>query len=392
MTPGARVAAAIDVLARVLDGAAAERELTRWARASRFAGSKDRAAVRDIVFACLRNLRSYQARAGGQGARAAVIGWCIANADDLGDIFSGHGYSANVLTEGELAGISQSPPMPKAEQYDLQDWVWHALVADLGEDKAGTCAIALQDRAPLDLRVNLAKGTRDAAQESLLAAGLETQKVVGVETALRSDAHSGRIVQMAPYTFGFVEIQDAASQALVAVIPLQDGTRVLDFCAGGGGKTLAMAAAYPSCRFAAWDVAPQRLAQLPPRATRAGATVTCLSARPGEADYDLVLVDAPCSGSGAWRRSPEAKWRLTESGLDELIATQRSILSAAWQCVAPGGTLVFATCSVLRAENEANVAWFQAQNGVPSTSEARWPVGAPGDGFFLATFVRPLSR
>jgi 16S rRNA (cytosine967-C5)-methyltransferase len=194
------------------------------------------------------------------------------------------------------------------------------------------------------------------------------------------------VAQSAAYRDGLVELQDAASQAVTEALPLRDGMRVLDYCAGGGGKTLAMAARVQA-DFTAHDANPGRLTDLPARADRAGVHVT-LSEEP-QGLYDLVLCDVPCSGSGSWRRAPEGKWLLTEAGLAQLTRTQDAILDQVTDRVAPQGTLAYVTCSLLRRENEDRAAAFLARHPDWQMAEdRRWTPGEDGDGFYLARFTR----
>jgi 16S rRNA (cytosine967-C5)-methyltransferase len=190
------------------------------------------------------------------------------------------------------------------------------------------------------------------------------------------------------YAQGLVEVQDLSSQCAVEALPPDTAARVLDFCAGGGGKLLAMAA-LRHAEFTAHDIDPVRMRDLAARAERAGVQVA--TAPPGEAPggQDLVLVDAPCSGSGTWRRTPEAKWRLTPDRLAELVALQSDILARAAVLVAPNGVLAYMTCSLLGAENEDQVARFLAAHAGWQVAKVRRmrPIGG-GDGFFLAVFMR----
>jgi 16S rRNA (cytosine967-C5)-methyltransferase len=192
------------------------------------------------------------------------------------------------------------------------------------------------------------------------------------------------------FSEGLVELQDAASQAVVEALALSDGMRVLDLCAGGGGKTLAMAALARLDLFA-HDADPGRMRDLPARAVRAGITVHVLTG--GQVDaagpFDLVLADVPCSGSGSWRRAPEAKWALTADRLAALRSAQMAILDRAVRLVAPRGTLVYATCSLLRTENEAQIAAFLDRHpGWSSDVEHRFTPLQGGDGFYTASLTR----
>jgi 16S rRNA (cytosine967-C5)-methyltransferase len=185
-----------------------------------------------------------------------------------------------------------------------------------------------------------------------------------------------------------VELQDASSQAVVEALPLSDGMRVLDHCAGGGGKTLAMAAR-GAVRLYAHDIAPRRMADLPDRARRAGISVTLTDQPETAAPYDLVLVDAPCSGSGSWRRDPEGKWALTPERLAALLTEQAAILDRVAPMVRPGGVLAYATCSLLGAENGAQIDQFLSRRtGWVRQAERSFSPLDGGDGFYLCVLGR----
>lgn len=389
MTPAARYAAAIGVLDGFLAGAPAEKLLSNWARGNRYAGSKDRAAVRDIVFDCLRCLRSYQGRAGFTGGRGLAVGHLLAHDLDLAQFFTGEGYAPPVLDVAEIDAIAQNAPLSDAALLDLPDWLLAPVQSALGEEATAYCR-ALQARAPVDLRVNLTKTTRQSAQAALAKDGIVTAPVESVATALRVSENPRRVAQSAAYLAGAVELQDAASQAVVAALPLQNVKRVLDYCAGGGGKTLAMAALAPKATLVAHDASPARLAPLADRAKRAGARVQLLKKSPKDTDrFDLVLLDVPCSGSGSWRRNPEGKWRFEPHDLAELQHVQAGILQKTAGLVAENGVLAYVTCSVLRAENQDQIDHFCAEN--PDwrlKSHRNFAVGNIGDGFFLAILER----
>jgi 16S rRNA (cytosine967-C5)-methyltransferase len=399
VTPAARVAAAIEVLDAVYGGAPAERALTNWARKSRFAGSGDRAAVRDLVFDALRCRRSFAALGGGGGGRAAMIGALRANGAAIDAVFTGEGHAPARLTGAEREHLAHPLPMSEAERLDCPDWLVEPLRASLGEDFAAVMA-ALQSRAPVFLRVNIARTTRLDIQAALADEGIETRLADLADTTLEVTKNARKVQQSAPYCTGLVELQDAASQAVVADLPM--GGRVLDYCAGGGGKTLALAARAPvvvndpggareAPRFFAHDAAPARMRDLPTRADRAGVTVTLLeTAKVGrEAPYDLVLLDVPCSGSGSWRRAPQGKWALTPESLRDLLRIQAEILDATHGLVAAGGALAYVTCSLLAAENADQVAAFLARHPEWRLRMSRrlTPLDG-GDGFFLAIFER----
>jgi 16S rRNA (cytosine967-C5)-methyltransferase len=256
---------------------------------------------------------------------------------------------------------------------------------DLGTDFRAI-AEALRHRAPVFLRVNTARCALSDAQAALAAEGIETVPHPLSPTALQVTGGARKVAGSAAYADGMVELQDAASQAVVDALPLADGQRVLDYCAGGGGKTLAMAAR-ARLKLFAHDADPRRMRDLPARAKRAGARVTLTEAPQGP--FDLVLADAPCSGSGSWRRAPEGKWLLTPERLEAVIAVQAQILDRITALVGPGGVLAYATCSLLRAENEAQIAAFQARSpGWSLTSLRRLTPLDGGDGFFVAVLRR----
>jgi len=383
MTPAARIQAAIEILDQYLAGTPAEQALTGWARRSRFAGSKDRAAVRDHVFDALRCRRSLATLGGEETGRGLMLGACRRDGVDPETVFTGAGHAPAPLVDAERAG--GAAPEPGAEALDIPDWLWPGFRDSLG-DQTEAAARALQHRAPVHLRVNLRKCTVAGAIAALAEEGIETRPLLSPDTALEVVAGARRIRNCAAYRDGLVELQDAASQAVVAALPLSDGMRVLDFCAGGGGKTLAIGARAEVTLFA-HDAAPRRMRDLPDRAARAGLSVTLLDgggvAR--EAPFDLILCDVPCSGSGAWRRAPEGKWTLTPERLADLTRTQREILDRAAALVAPGGVLAYATCSLLAVENGEQVAAFLDRHPGWSRPMLRnWPVQEGTDGFFAA--------
>jgi 16S rRNA (cytosine967-C5)-methyltransferase len=223
---------------------------------------------------------------------------------------------------------------------------------------------------------------------ALAAEGIGTRPHTLASFALEVTEGARKIQSSRAYLTGLVELQDASSQAVVEALPLTPGMRVLDLCAGGGGKTLAMAARAP-IHLWAHDANPRRMADLPPRAERAGAQIT-ISENPEEsAPYDLILTDVPCSGSGSWRRDPEGKWALTPSRLTEICRLQATILDRAARMVAPHGVLAYATCSLLTAENEAQVSAFLARNPEWSGgAQRRFSPIDGGDGFFLSMLTR----
>ena len=377
MTPGARVAAAITILDRIIAGEHAERALSNWARQSRYAGSKDRAAIRDHVFDALRAKRSL----GGVDGRALMIGLLSRDGWTLDQIFTGAAYHPDPLGSADTVAFATEDPAA----CDIPDWLWPEWQASLGQD-AGKVARALQGRAPVFLRVNSAKSTPDQAAECLAQEEIDVQAHPIVSGCLRVTKNARRLRNARAYREGLVELQDAASQAAVAAVPIRPGAKVLDFCAGGGGKALAFAS-QADLQVFAHDIAPARMKDLPARAERAGATIRQLStaAIGATGPFDVVFCDAPCSGSGAWRRNPEGKWRLSRDGLQTYISTQQDVIAQAATHVSQGGILAYATCSVLVPENTGVVHEFlKAAPSWRVLSQNQWLPGQNGDGFFVA--------
>lgn len=386
MTPAARVQAAIEVLNDILKGTAAEKALIGWARRSRFAGSKDRRAVRDHVFQALRSRRSYAALGGALTGRGLMIGLLRSENVPLETLFSGEGYGPAPLTDEERTGVTVADP---DAEWNLPDWLIEKFQSSMGNAALGQ-ARALTKRAPVMLRVNLSKTNCFDAIDLLASEGIVAQQNSVADTALLVSEGAARIAASEAYRSGFVEVQDGSSQAATVLLEVPEGAKVLDYCAGGGGKTLALAARYEA-RWFAHDAAPERMCDLASRAERAGVTVTELAtdALEAEAPFDLVLCDAPCSGSGTWRRNPDAKWALTAERLEELVALQAEILDRAAELLSEGGRLAYATCSVIGAENDGQIESFISRNtGWSCLSQKHWPVSDSGDGFFLAQLGR----
>lgn len=390
MTPAARIDAAIGILDRILSGVAAEQALTGWARASRFAGSGDRGAIRDLVFDALRCRRSFTARAGAAepSGRALMIGALVADGEDPGAVFTGRGYAPAPLDAAEQAALAAAPDaLPDLVALDCPDWIAPALRRSLGADFAAILA-AQRDRAPVFLRVNAMRTGRDEVRAMLARDGIATEPAPDVNYALKVTENAQKIRNSSAYLGGLVELQDLSPQAAVEALPIDPGAAVLDYCAGGGGKALALAAR--GAKVTAHDALPQRMRDLPARAARAGARVAVLDASGLRGRcFDLVLLDVPCSGTGTWRRTPDAKWRLTPARLADLAALQAGILDGAAGFVAPGGHLAYMTCSLLAEENRAQIDAFVARN--PSWRLVRdrlyTPLGG-GDGFYSALLTR----
>lgn len=382
MTPNARIAAAAAVLDQVLGGMAAEQALLRWSRASRFAGSGDRAAVRDLVFDSLRRLQSRAAWGGAMTGRGLMLGMLREQGLNPTQVFTGQGHDPAALTVEQVA--AGGPPSPD-QALDLPEWLLPQWTASLG-DAAGPVAAAMRDRALVWLRVNARKVDTAGAQAALLAEGIATETSGVLPGALLVTENERRLSASRAYTNGLVELQDLSPQLACAALPLAAGDSVLDYCAGGGGKSLALAAR-ADLRITAHDADPARMADLPARAARAGVRID-RTARPQGA-FDLVVADVPCSGSGTWRRTPDQKWRLTQAALDRLTEVQDRILADAAGLVRPGGRLAYMTCSLLDAENDARMTAFLA--AYPDFIRIRQQIFTPlnaSDGFFLSLLER----
>ena len=385
MTPSARVQAAIEILDQVIasaldDGPPADQLVNRYFKARRFAGSKDRRAVRELVFQAI---RASDRPANGRSAILSVEG--------AAELFDGSPHGPAALGPGE----------EPAERRFVPEWIAPLLSPLVTPDEWP----ALAERAPLDLRVNAARATR----ESLLVQfpGVEPTKLSPWGLRLPPDS---RIDDHPAYLAGLVEVQDEGSQLIALACAPQDSERLLDLCAGAGGKALALAAAAPGATILASDSNRARLSQLGPRADRAGARIESrLLNPPSEVDEladwantaDMVLVDAPCSGSGTWRRNPEGRWRLTPERLDRLVAAQARLLDIAAALVAPGGRLVYAICSLLSREGAAQIADFHHRHSswisedvpieggrVDGGGRLLTPAHDGTDGFFVACLRR----
>ncbi|MEM9429387.1 MAG: RsmB/NOP family class I SAM-dependent RNA methyltransferase [Pseudomonadota bacterium] len=389
MTPAARVAAAITILDEIVAGHPAERCLTAWARASRFAGSRDRAAVRDLVFDALRRRRSALWRSGQETetGRALVTG-LLADLSERDALFDGSAHGPSPLSAAEAHALRPLEGAPRPVRLDVPDFLEEELERSL-EGALEPALEVLRSRAEVHLRVNTLKATREAAMAVLVEDEIEVEALPG-PTALRVTRNPRRVAASRAYRDGLVELQDAASQAAAAAAAVVPGMTVLDLCAGGGGKTLALGAAMAAKgRLYAYDLYPARMKSLPERARRAGLSVSILDRRELPrilGSCDVVFVDAPCSGSGAWRRSPDAKWRLTPDSLAALVAVQKRLAAEALGYLRPGGHAVYATCSLLSVENAGVLSGLQTYAGAVAVSgETRLLPSPDQDGFFFAT-------
>lgn len=347
MTPGARIAATIKVLDAIILGAPAEKTLTNWGRSNRFAGSKDRAAIRDLVFQAIRCRRSSGAWPVVNSGRAWAIGSLYANDQQLADVFTGLGHAPAVLTAKETS----RPVVSDLDGWDLQDWTIRELIKFYGDVQAFEIAQVLKHRAPITLRVNLQKATVLQVKLALAVNGIETSASLISDTALTVQTNPRQLFLQDIFAKGWFELQDSASQAVAAAIPTAG--RILDYCAGGGGKSLAVAAR-TGAKIFAHDINLGRMAEIKTRAARGGHKIEVIP--PMDLDpktlFDTVICDLPCTGSGAWRRSPEGKWMLTELDIAKYVNLQRNILTKSAGHLAPGGVLALITCSIFNAENQ----------------------------------------
>lgn len=387
MTPAARYAAAIEVLDTWQAGEAAEAALTRWARGARYAGSKDRAAVRDHVYDVLRRAESCAALGGGRDGRALVLGLLRLAGTDPASVFTGEGHAPSPLRPAEM----EAPGGVPDPETDIPAWVRDALAERAGDSAAAAQLYAsLGARAPVWLRVNLRRVGRDEAARSLAEDDIPTRPHPGCGTALEVTGPTRALRRSKAFLFGWVEPQDLSVQMAVDRVDWPQTGHILDYCSGGGGKTLAIADRSDAALFA-HDAQPSRMAGLAERADRADVRYRELASEglQQHAPYDLVLADVPCSGSGTWRRDPEAKWRLTPARLSKLVATQDAILDAAGALVATGGQLVYMTCSLLADENEARIDAFLGRSaGWRCEDQSCFTPLSASDGFFSACLRR----
>jgi 16S rRNA (cytosine967-C5)-methyltransferase len=368
MTPAARLQMTIDILEGLGKTAQpADRFLKDWFRSRRFAGSKDRRAIAGRLFAILRHRASLAYRMDDDAPRALMIASLLDAGEDPAALFTG-GYGPAPLTDAERAAIAASRPQaPLWVRGEYPEFLEPELLRAFG-DRLLDEMVALQVRAPADLRVNTLKASRDDVLAQLRSANVDCAPTPFAPHGIRVAAGEGNaaLSQSPLFASGAFEFQDEAAQIASLLADARPGQRVCDLAAGAGGKSLAMAAAMENRgEIVACDVRGAALAELETRAARAGVTIIKtipLEHAAPEGVFDIVFVDAPCSGTGTWRRQPELRWRLTPQRLEQLIATQDALLDRAAALTAPGGTLMYATCSILPSENEDRVAAFLARH------------------------------
>ncbi|HYI43607.1 MAG TPA: RsmB/NOP family class I SAM-dependent RNA methyltransferase [Sphingomicrobium sp.] len=390
MTPAARLQAAIEILDQVIEaareeGAPADALVSRYFKSRRYAGAKDRRAVRELVYRAVRRTGERP-----ESGRAALLGLAQDDRSLLG--LFGEPRGPDPVVDGE----------PASSQTIVPQWLVPELSPLVGPHEWP----ALVERAPLDLRVNVARASREA----LLPAFAGSQPTPLSPWGLRLPTET-RVDDRQEFAEGLVEVQDEGSQLIALACDPQPRQLIIDLCAGAGGKSLALAAAAPSARIVASDTNRARLSNLTPRAERAGATIETRLLDPGReldqlAEFreraHVVLVDAPCSGSGTWRRNPESRWRLTPERLSRLVDLQGRLLSIAGELVRPSGSLVYATCSLLHREGAGQVAQFLGSRSGWSAQDILGHVGRSDgggrlitpahdqtDGFFIARFSKP---
>jgi 16S rRNA (cytosine967-C5)-methyltransferase len=369
MTPAARLQMAIEILEGLESTAQpTDRFLKAWFRTRRFAGSKDRRAIAEQVFAVQRRRSHFAHRMNDKAPRALVIAALAQVGENIEALFTesqGGGYGPAPLTDAERAALAApARPEPRWVAGEYPQWLDGELKRAFGDDVL-TQMQAFISRAPTDIRVNILKTTREAVIAALAAQGITAAPTPYAPHGLRLAGKAGNLSTTPLFESGAFEFQDEAAQIAADLCDAQPGMRVLDLAAGAGGKSLALAAAMNnSGEIVACDVRGEALAELETRAARAG--VTIIKTLPLEHTqpaglFDAVFVDAPCSGTGTWRRQPELRWRLTPARLAELTALQDRLLDQAAQLVRSGGRLLYATCSILPAENQDRVAAFLAR-------------------------------
>ncbi len=375
MTPSARISVAIEILADLeTNRRPAPEALKHWGLMHRFAGSKDRAALAALVYDALRVRASAAWIMGEETPRAIILGSLreMRGLDGaaIAALCSGEGHAPAPLTQAEADRLADADlkDAPLWVAGNFPEWLAPSFIATYG-DEALEEARALAARAPLDIRVNTIKATREKIMRSLahLDPQLTPHSAVGLRFALAQDGRGPSLAAEPAHVKGMIEVQDEGSQLAALLSCAAPGEQVLDLCAGSGGKSLALAAMMENKgQIYATDKDGRRLMPIYDRLERSGSRNVQVRAPRGTSDIlgdlagrcDLVMVDAPCTGSGTWRRNPDAKWRMRPGALELRMKEQTEVLEEAARFVKPGGRIVYITCSLLVEENENQIAGF----------------------------------
>ena len=378
MTPAARLSAAIDLITAIdTDRVPAAKALKEWGTAHRYAGSGDRAAIAGLVFDVLRRRASSAWIMDDDTPRARVLGMLKRernmDADAIAALCDGGRFAPAALSDAEHAALTSRSvdDAPPHVAGDYPEWLDGHLAQVFGDDRAAEAA-AMASRAPLDMRVNTLNAKRDKVQASMahLGATPTPWSPLGLRIELGADARNPGIHAEEDFIKGHVEVQDEGSQLAALLSGAKPGEQVIDLCAGAGGKTLALAAMMQGKgRLIATDHDKRQLAPIYERLSRAGIHNCDVRTPKGpndtlsdiSASADLVLIDAPCTGTGTWRRNPDAKWRMRPGALDVRLKDQIAVLDRGAALVKPGGRLAYITCSVLHQENNAQISAFLAR-------------------------------
>lgn len=429
MRPGARMKAAVEVVEEILlRHRPAAIALTDWGKSHRFAGSGDRSAIGNLVYDVLRRKQSLGCQMGSDDPRALVIGAApralALSHEAVALACDGSAYALEPLGEAAKANLARTLPAdaPVHIAGDLPEWLMGSLTRAF-DGRVAAEGRAMAQRAPVDLRVNTLKADRDKVLKALGAHGAipTSRSPIGVRIpAPEGPQRTPNVEAETAHGKGWFEVQDEGSQLAALLAGAKPRAQILDLCAGAGGKTLALAAQMQNTgQIYAWDTDKQQLRPIFERVKRAGVrNVQVMNAgdRAGlealGARFDVVLVDAPCTGSGTWRRRPDSKWRLKPANIPERVAEQQSALDLAAPLVKPGGALVYVTCSILPEENTDQCKAFLARHegfalepfakSWAATIGGEAPVSADGesdtllltpathgtDGFFIARLVR----
>jgi 16S rRNA (cytosine967-C5)-methyltransferase len=375
MTPAARLSAAVEVIHTIdADRIPAAQALKQWGTAHRYAGSGDRAAISGLVWDVLRRRSSSAWLMDNDTPRARVLGMLKLergmDADAVAALCDGGRFAPEPLSDAERAALT-SRSLKEAPAHiagDYPEWLDAPLAEVFGDDRVAE-ATAMASRAPLDLRVNTLKGKPEKVLSSLKHLGAKPTpwSPIGLRIELGADARNPGIHAEEDFIKGAIEVQDEGSQLAALLSAAKPGEQVIDLCAGAGGKTLALAAQMQGKgRLIATDHDKRQLAPIHERLSRAGVHNADVRTPKGEADpladikasADLVLIDAPCTGTGTWRRNPDAKWRMRPGALEVRLKDQIAVLDRAAALVKPGGRIAYITCSVLPAENGEQVRSF----------------------------------